>query len=137
MRAHRFFSDQTKRQASMIPRWSAARAALLCGVVCAGAGCASRPPAAAALVGDWQFNPRHVWIRIAPDGRAFQCREGRSGMLFRAVGRVQGSTIAWEQEWEPDSVVRRGDAIVLSGPYGSFVFGKPQDPLPALCEAPF
>jgi hypothetical protein len=114
-----------------------ARMALLCALACAAGGCASSVPAPESLVGDWQFPRTSAWIRIAPDGRTFQCRQGRSGALFRAVGRLRGSTITWSQEWEADTVVRRGDAIVLTGPYGSFTFGKPVDPLPGVCEAPF
>ena len=103
----------------------------------AGCATASKPKVPADLVGDWQYIRTAAWVRIVPDGRAFQCRHGRSGSLFRAVGRLQRSVIEWEQIWEPDHVARRGEMLVLSGPYGSFVFGRPLDPLPAICEAPF
>lgn len=113
--------------------------ALLGAAMLALAACASSPKSKvpAELIGDWQFVRTSAWVRIAPDGRAFQCRHGRSGKLFRAVGRLNGSVIAWEQVWEPDEVARRGDALMLTGPYGSFLFGRPLDPLPAICEAPF
>ena len=111
--------------------------ALLVALAGALAGCASARATTESLAGDWQFIRTSAWIRIAPDGRAFQCRQGRSGALFRSLGRLQGATITWQQEWEPDTVVRRGDALVLTGPHGSFSFGKPIDPLPVLCEAPF
>jgi hypothetical protein len=121
----------------MVPRWSAPRTALLFALACVTLGCAGNSAAPESLTGDWQFVRTSAWIRIAPDGRTFQCRQGRSGAVFRSVGRLRDSTITWVQEWEPDSVVRRGEAIVLTGPYGSFVFGKPLDPLPVACEAPF
>lgn len=118
---------------------SAATRAWFCGAILALAGCAgsAKSKVPANLIGDWQFVRTSAWVRIAPDGRAFQCRHGRSGQLFRAVGRLNGSRITWEQVWEPDEVARRGDAVVLAGPYGSFTFGRPLDPLPAICEAPF
>jgi hypothetical protein len=120
-------------------RRSEAGCALLCAAIMALAGCAtaSKPKVPPELVGDWQYIRTAAWVRIAPDGRAFQCRHGRSGSLFRAVGRLQRSVIEWEQIWEPDHVARRGEVLVLSGPYGSFVFGRPLDPLPAICETPF
>lgn len=113
------------------------RAALLSALGVALAGCAGAPATPESLAGDWQFIRKSVWIRIMPDGRTFQCREGRSGALFRSVGRLQGARITWQQEWEPDTVDLRGGWLVLTGPNGSFSFGKPIDPLPALCEAPF
>src|SRR5512134_246661 len=89
--------------------------ALLCAAIMALAGCASgsKPKVPAELVGDWQYIRTAAWVRIAPDGRAFQCRHGRSGSLFRAVGRLQRSVIEWEQIWEPDHVARRGEVLVL------------------------
>lgn len=101
------------------------------------AGCAVAPPAPEALAGDWQYIRTSAWVRILPDGRTFQCRQGRSGALFRSVGQLQAATITWQQEWQPDSVALRGGWLVLTGPHGSFSFGKPVDPLPALCEPPF
>jgi hypothetical protein len=112
-------------------------AALLSALGIALAGCAGAPATPESLAGDWQFIRKSVWIRIMADGRTFQCREGRSGALFRSVGRLQGARITWQQEWEPDTVDLRGGWLVLTGPNGSFSFGKPIDPLPALCEAPF
>jgi hypothetical protein len=120
-------------------RPSDARCAWLCVAILALAGCASSAgtKVPAELIGDWQYIRTAAWLRIAPDGRVFQCRHGRSGNLFRAVGRLNRSVIEWEQVWEPDDVARRGEALVLTGPYGSFVFARPLDPLPAICEAPF
>jgi hypothetical protein len=116
-----------------------ARCAWLCAALLALAGCAGsgRPKVPAELTGDWQYIRTAAWVRISPDGRVFQCRHGRSGALFRAVGRLNRSVVEWEQVWEPDQVARRGEALVLTGPYGSFVFGRPLDPLPAICEPPF
>ena len=121
----------------MHSRCRAPRAASLTALALALAGCAGSPPTAESLAGDWQFIRTSAWIRIAPDGRTFQCRQGRSGTLFRSLGRLQGATITWQQEWEPDTVALRGGWLVLTGPHGSFSFGKPLDPLPVLCEAPF
>jgi hypothetical protein len=121
------------------PRCAWAGCARGIAVILSLAGCASspKPKVPAELIGDWQYIRTSAWARIAPDGRVFQCRHGRSGQLFRGVGRLDGSVIAWEQIWEPDQVARRGDALMLTGPYGSFLFGRPLDPLPAICEAPF
>lgn len=111
--------------------------AVLGASVCALAACAASPKIDRSLVGDWQYVRTSAWVRITPDGRAFQCRQGRSGAVFRSVGRVQGATIEWEQIWGTDELQRRGESIVLEGTYGTFSFGKALDPMPPACETPF
>jgi hypothetical protein len=51
------------------------------------------------LAGIWQFPGSGVWIRIWPDGRAFQCRTPPSGVPIASGGIVRGRVVFWDEWW--------------------------------------
>ena len=90
-----------------------------------------------AVAGSWQFPDRWVWIKILPDGRAFQCRIDPKGEVFRSEGRLLGGgRIEWRENWGVETIARDGDAIVLTGKL-SFRYPRAQSEMRSPCNAPF
>lgn len=84
---------------------------------------AAEPATPIWMVGSWQFGDRWVWIKIDPDGTAFQCRIAPGGTVYKSEGRFSApQSIRWEKIWETDKVTRQDDQISLSGKWGSFAY---------------
>jgi hypothetical protein len=89
------------------------------------------------VVGLWQFPDRWVWIKILPDGRAFQCRIDPVGEVFRSEGIVTSDgKINWRENWGTEIVTRIGEGITLTGKRRIRYIRSKTEMKPA-CNAPF
>jgi hypothetical protein len=89
-------------------------------------------------VGLYKFENKHVWIRIAADGTAYQCRIGKTGRVFRSEGKLRrGDEIHWKRKiWGIDSISLDGTGIRLSGELGSWSYQpQPVDDVDDRCRA--
>jgi hypothetical protein len=88
--------------------------------------------------GVWQYPDAGVWIKIQPDGRAFQCRIDKNGNAVRSEGKlVYGDRIEWQSHWWTDKITLNGSKLVLENRYGTFEFFPAVEEMSKACEAPF
>src|SRR5450631_2808186 len=84
--------------------------------------------------GLYQFEEKTVWVRLTPQGRAFQCRVG-DGRVYTARGTINPSNqIEWERYWGVEGLAYDGDSIVISGK-GTFKLHPAALPVRPSCEA--
>lgn len=89
-----------------------------------------------AAVGDWQYPEKQVWIHIAPNGMALQCRVAPGGTTYKSSGRfVSASKIRWDRIWGIDRVTLKAGTLSLSGKWGTFGYQRRVDPMDARCLA--
>ena len=99
-------------------------------------GCAQTPNESVAdrFLGLWQYPERRVWIQINSDGSAFQCRIAQGGMVIASRGTlVQGSTIVWEELWDPDQLSTDSRTLTIDGTFGTFDFERAAVPMDEAC----
>jgi hypothetical protein len=103
--------------------------------LCLAVSCTAGPGEDTQLSGFWQFQDRGVWVRINPDGTAFQCRIAPDKSVIRSHGHLVGTTlIEWEQEWDPDKISLHRGSIVLEGKFGTFTFDPATNPMDESCR---
>ncbi len=89
-------------------------------------------------VGLWQYPDRWVWIKITPQGQAFQCRIAKDRTVFRSEGTlIEGDKIIWQEIWGVDSIRRDANSIILNGKYGEFEYELTDNEMDPACESPF
>jgi hypothetical protein len=89
------------------------------------------------VVGSWEFPGRLVWVKILPDGRAFQCRIDQHGQVFSSKGKLTSDQhVIWEEYWGTEAVARDGEAITLAGKY-TFRYPRATSEMRPACSAPF
>jgi hypothetical protein len=92
---------------------------------------------AVSVVGFWQFPDRWVWIKVLPDGRAFQCRIDPAGEIFRSEGVLTSDgKIKWQDNWGTETIVRDGDGLKLTGKR-TYRYLPAKTEMRPSCNAPF
>jgi hypothetical protein len=89
------------------------------------------------FVGTWQFPGYMVWVHIAADGSALQCRIGGE-TVFASRGRVLApDSVVWSQAmWEANRLSRDGRDLVVASRRETLVFVPAQAPMDARCGTP-
>jgi hypothetical protein len=96
------------------------------------------PSVPASIAGLWQFGEHTVWIRIDPNGTAYQCRIAPGGTVYTSEGTfAPPSSIRWRQIWGTDQISNpQAGTLILKGPYGSFEYHATSRPMYGACAAP-
>jgi hypothetical protein len=89
-------------------------------------------------VGLWKYPEHAVWIKILPDGRAFQCRISQSGRAIRSEGVLQPEgRIQWQEIWGTDIITRTTTGITVVGKYEISSLVPSSSVMDSECHAPF
>jgi uncharacterized protein (DUF2147 family) len=90
------------------------------------------------FVGLWQYPDRWVWIKITPEGQAFQCRIATDRTVYHSQGvLVEGDQVIWDEIWGVDSIRKEADNIILDGKYGEFEYVPAAEEMDPICGSPF
>jgi hypothetical protein len=89
------------------------------------------------FVGTWQFPGYMVWVHIAADGSALQCRIG-GDIVFASRGRVLApDSVVWNQAiWGTYRLKRDGRNLVVASWSETLVFVWAITPMDARCATP-
>jgi len=98
---------------------------------------ASRNTKANPYAGLWKYPETAAWVKILPDGRAFQCRIAATGKVFRSEGILTGSHIDWQDLWGRDVITRNSSGITFRGPYETSTLVPAEADMDAACRSPF
>ena len=87
--------------------------------------------------GLWTYPGTMVWIKVLPDGRAFQCRIAGEGSVLRSEGVFRNGQIEWQRLWGTETITRQQATITLCGRFGTHTYTQARGEMDAQCQSPF